>query len=132
MTNFLVWKPSNSSHLDRLHESVEENSDTDRATQELDQPRCTEESEEADLYNSCGVNDTSGHGDEVECIPGIFEIRLQGGGRGRLIEMFNYQVQIDHTCGPKEEILRTHSTVNIAVNMRFRSARTSENSRGAP
>ena len=38
----------------------------------------------------------------------------------------------DHTCGPKEEILRTHSTVNIAVNIRFKSARTSENSRGAP
>ena len=75
-----MWKPSNSSHLDRLHESVEENSDTDRATQELDEPRCTEESEEADLYNSCGVDDASGHGDEVECIPGIFEIRLQGGG----------------------------------------------------
>ena len=73
-------RKSHCSHLDRLHESVEENSDTDRATQELDQPRCAEESEEADLYNPCGVNDTSGHGDEVECIPCIFEIRLQGEG----------------------------------------------------
>ena len=36
------------------------------------------------------------------------------------------------TLGPKEDILRTHSTVNMAVKIRFRSASTSENSRGAP
>ena len=36
------------------------------------------------------------------------------------------------TFGPKDEILRTHSTVNIAVNIRFKSARMSENSSGAP
>ena len=36
------------------------------------------------------------------------------------------------TLGPKEDILRTHSTVNMAVKIRLRSASTSENSRGAP
>ena len=34
--------------------------------------------------------------------------------------------------GPNDEILRTHSTVNMAVKIRLRSANTSENSRGAP
>ena len=36
------------------------------------------------------------------------------------------------TLGPKDDILRTHSTVNMAVKIKLRSARTSENSRGAP
>ena len=36
------------------------------------------------------------------------------------------------TLGPNDEILRTHSTVNMAVKIRLRSANTSENSRGAP
>ena len=56
-------------HLDRLHEGVEENSDTNRPTQEFDKSGCTEESEEADLDYSSGVYDTTSHSDEVKGIP---------------------------------------------------------------
>ena len=70
--------------LDRLHEGVEENSDTNRPTQELDKSGCSEESEEADLDYSSGVDDAAGHGDEVKGVPGVFEIGLE---RRRLIRL---------------------------------------------
>ena len=70
--------------LDRLHEGVEENSDTNRPTQELDKSGCSEESEEADLDYSSGVYDTTSHSDEVKGIPGVFEIRLERGGLIRI------------------------------------------------
>ena len=68
---------SSATHLDRLNESVEENSDTDRTTQELDKSGRSEESEEADLDYSSGVYDTTSHSDKVKGIPGVFEIRLE-------------------------------------------------------
>ena len=68
---------SSATHLDRLNESVEENSDTDRTTQELDKSGRSEEFEEADLDYSSGVYDTTSHSDKVKGIPGVFEIRLE-------------------------------------------------------
>ena len=64
-------------HLDRLHEGVEQDSDADGAAQELDETRGAEEAEEADLDDPRGVDDAPGHGDEVERVPRVFEVRLR-------------------------------------------------------
>ena len=84
ITSVYTWNLSITQYLDRLNESVEENSDTDRPTQELDESGRSEESEEADLNNSSGVDDATGHGDEVKGVPGVFEIWLE---RRRLIRL---------------------------------------------
>ena len=118
-------------HLDRLHKCIEKNSDTNRPSEQLDQPRCPKQPQESDLNYSSSVNDTTSHCYKVECIPSVFKIRLK--------KRFHYLMKVVLTWnrvfltfGPKDEILRTHSTVNIAVNIRFKSARMSENSSGAP
>ena len=60
-----------------MHEGVEQDSDADGAAQKLDETRGAEEAEEADLDDPRGVDDAPRHGDEVECVPRVFEVRLR-------------------------------------------------------
>ena len=63
--------------LERLDKSVEENSNTDTPSQELDQTSRSEEFEEADLDQLGHVDDAPDHCDEVEDVPRLPEIVLR-------------------------------------------------------
>ena len=64
-------------NLNWLQEGIEQNSDADRSSEELDQPGRTEQTQKADIYNSSGVDDTSNNGDEVKRVPRVFEVGLK-------------------------------------------------------
>ena len=63
--------------LERLDKCVEENSNTDTPSQELDQTSRSEEFEEADLDELGHVDDAPHHCDEVEDVPRLTEIVLR-------------------------------------------------------
>ncbi len=63
--------------LDGLHECEEKNSDTDTSPQKFDESGRSKESKEADVDELGGVDDAAQHGDEVERVPRVFEVRLE-------------------------------------------------------
>ncbi len=65
--------------LERLYERVQENPDADAPPKELNQSGSAEQLKEVDRDHPRGVHDRSDHCDEVERVPGIFEVVLQGG-----------------------------------------------------
>ena len=65
-------------HLDGLHEGEEQRPDADRAPEELDESGGAEEAEKADVDDARGVHDAPHHRDEVEGVPRVLEVRLQG------------------------------------------------------
>ena len=64
-------------YLERLNKSVEQNSNTDTSSEQLDEPSGPEELEESDGDHLGGVDDTPDNRDEVERVPRVLEVILQ-------------------------------------------------------
>jgi hypothetical protein len=75
---------STTTYLNGLDESEEQDSDADASPQQLDEPRRAEQTEEADVDDLGCVNDAPDHSDEIECVPRVFEVRLQRRKRRRV------------------------------------------------
>ncbi len=78
MTFFVIFDSLNKlTDLYRLYECEEKNSDADTSPQKFDEPGRAKESKEADVDELGGVDDAAQHGDEVERVPRVFEVRLE-------------------------------------------------------
>ena len=63
-------------YLEWLYEGVEKDPDADAAAEKLDESGGSEQLEEADLDELGDIHDAPDHGDEVERVPGVFEVVL--------------------------------------------------------
>ncbi len=76
--------------LDGLDEGEEQDANADAASEQLDQSGRAKQPKEAHVDHLGGVDDAANHGDEVERVPGVFEIRLHE--ESKWIKSIGYQI----------------------------------------